>query len=97
MLGSITVGFKLLNRKVGDVDVAGLAEFGVYPHGEGVGRKALAFVESIADPLPVVGFAEPGVLGFYENCGWCIGRLIDGKYLVASEPIDDKKFTGSIW
>ena len=97
MLGTITVGFKLLDKKVGKVKVAGLSELGVYPHGEGVGRRALLFVEAIADPLPVVGFAEDNVLGFYESCSWYVGRKIDGKFLVSSEPVDDSKFEGGIW
>ena len=95
MIGSVTVGFKLLQKKIGKMDVAGLSNFAVYP--QETGRKAIQFIESVADPLPVVGFVEKDLISFYQDCNWYIGRLIAGKFIVASEPIDDSKFTGDIW
>ena len=97
MFGRVTIGFDILNKKIGEMDVAGLAEFSVYPHGEGLGRKALSLIEGIADPLIVVGFAKDDVVGFYEKCNWYIGSKFDGKYLVSSEPVNESNFKGEIW
>lgn len=93
----IVVTFKLLDQKVGEIDVAGLADFWVDPRGQGVGKKALHLVEAIADPKPVVGFADDDVVGFYEASEWYIGPVIDGKHIVMSEPIDVSKFGGEVW
>ena len=93
----IIVSFKLHEKKIGNVDVAGLAEFKVFPQGEGIGKKALHLVEAVADPNPVVGFAEDDVVGFYEACEWIVGPTVDGKHTVMSEPVDVSKLEGEIW
>jgi len=91
------MSFLLTDRKVGKEDVIGLAEFWVDPKNKGYGRKALMMIEGIADTKIVVGFADPIVAGFYAKCNWFIGPMIDGKYIVASEPINVSDFTGEIW
>lgn len=93
----IIVAFKILEKKIGELDVAGLSEFWVDPRGQGVGKKALHFVEAIADPKPVVGFADADVVGFYQACEWYVGPVIAGKHIVMSEPIDISKFSGETW
>ena len=93
----VTTSFVLSEQKIGTVDVIGLAEFWVDPKNNGIGRKGLLFIEAVASPKLVVGFADDSVVGFYKACDWVIGSKINGKWLVASEPIDDSKFEGKIW
>lgn len=93
----VNMSFLLLEKKVGEEDVIGLAEFWVDPIGKGIGKKALMMIEALASPKIVVGFAEPNVVGFYEACEWIIGGLHGEKYFVASGSIDESKFSGEIW
>ena len=54
-------------------------------------------IEAIASPKLVVGFADDTVVDFYRACDWVIGSQHDGKWLVASDSIDESKFSGEIW
>jgi len=89
--------FKLNKHKIGDADVLGLTDLIVGPRGKGVGRQGLLFIEAVASPEIVACFVEPKLVPFFEKCGWYIGTVFDGKYLVASEPINDSRHSGEIW
>ena len=89
--------FKLEKRKVGVLDVLGLKDLIVGPRGKGVGRQGLLFIEAVASPDVVVCFVDAKTVPFFEKCGWYIGNVFDGKYLVASEPIDDNRHSGEVW
>ena len=98
MIGTITIGFKLTNQKIGEVDVAGLSSLNVIPvSNDELLRKVLMLVESVADPRPVVTFVAPKEVEFFAGCNWYVGRKAGEKFLVASEPIDDSKFKGEVW
>lgn len=103
MLGRISIGFKLTKQKIGEVDVAGLSSLFVDPKGGGVGRQALLLIENIASPLVVVGFTGDDAVEFYRKCDWLIGKKHydeknpQGKWLVASDSIDESKFEGRLW
>ena len=90
-------------QKVGEVDVAGLSSLFVDPKGGGVGRHVLLMIENITSPLVVVGFADDDIVGFYRACEWLIGmkhydeKNPQGKWLVASDSIDESKFEGRLW
>lgn len=89
--------FKLEDRMIGDVKVAGLMDLIVGPRGEGIGRQGLLFIEAVASPKIVACFVDPKTVLFFEKCGWYIGNLFNRKFLVASEPIDDNRHSGEIW
>jgi len=97
MQSRVNMSFLLLDKKIGNVDVTGLAEFWVDPKNKGIGRKALQMIEAIASPKLVVGFADDAVVGFYRACDWVVGSQHDGKWIVASDSIDESKFSGEIW
>ena len=37
------------------------------------------------------------VVDFYRSCDWLVGSMHKGKYIVASDSIDESKFDGEIW
>jgi hypothetical protein len=101
--GRISISFKLSKEKIGEVDVMALSSLWVDPKERGVGRQALLMIEQLASPLVVVGFADDDTVGFYRACEWLVGsKHCDsmnpgGKWLVASDSIDESKFSGRLW
>lgn len=99
----VSMSFVLEDKKIGDVTVAGLSSLWVDPKGSGIGRQTLLFIENIALPKVVVGFVDDSVVGFYRECEWLVGgKHCDednpqGKWLVASDSIDESKFEGRLW
>lgn len=99
----VSMSFVLEDKKIGDVTIAGLSNLWVDPKGSGIGRNALLLIENIASPRVVVGFVDDDVVGFYRACEWLIGRKHyddknpQGKWLVASDSIDESKFEGMLW
>jgi hypothetical protein len=92
-----------MKEKIGDVEVAGLSALWVDPKMKGIGRQALLMIENIASPHVVVGFADDNIVGFYKACDWLVGKKHcdddnpQGKWLVASDSIDESKFEGRLW
>lgn len=103
MVGIVSLSFTLKKEFVGEVEVAGLSNFWVDPKGSGIGRQALLFIENVASPHVVVGFADDDVVGFYKKCDWLVGQKHyddanpQGKWLVASDSVDESKFSGRLW
>ena len=101
--GRISIGFMLMKEKLGEVEVMGLSSFWVDPKKRGVGRETLKLIENLASPLVVVGFAEDNVVDFYRTCEWLVGskhydeKTPQGKWLVASDSVDESKFSGRMW
>lgn len=93
----ICIGFDLTDKKVGKIDVAGLAELWLDPTNKGIGRKVLLMIEAIASDKIVVGFAKAASVGFYKSCDWYVEQRSDDIWLVASEPIDTTDFNNEIW
>jgi len=92
-----TVSFELVDKKIGDEDVAGLVSLVIDPKSIDLGKRMIQLIESIASPKVVVGFAEPDDISFFVDCDWLNGGIYDDKVLVASESIDEDKFDGNIW
>lgn len=101
MLGQMAVSFKLTKQMIGEVEVVGLSALIVAP--AAVGKQALQMIESIASPKLVVGFVDDQFVAFYAASGWLIGKKHyddehpEGKWLVASDSLDESKFEGRMW
>jgi hypothetical protein len=91
------ITFTLVDKKIGDEDVAGLVDFSFEPSSVDVGKKAIQMIESIASPKVVVAFTDPKDIMFFVECDWANGEVYDGQILVASDVIDESKFDGNIW
>ena len=80
-----------------------LSSLWVDPKKRGIGRQALLMIEALASPLVVVGFADDDVVDFYRSCDWLVGekhyddKNPQGKWIVASDSIDESKFEGRLW
>ena len=92
-----TISFELVDKKIGDEDVAGLVSLDADSKNDDLRKKIIQMIESIADPKIVVGFADPNDILFFTDCDWVCGGVYDGKVLVASEPISEENFDGNIW
>ena len=95
--GRVSISFLLLEKKIGDVGVIGLSEFWVDPRRAGIGRAALQMIEALGSPKVIVGFAGEETVDFYRSCDWLVGSMHKGKYIVASDSIDESKFDDEIW
>jgi hypothetical protein len=98
MLGKVAVSFELTKQMVGGVEVVGLSNLCIDP--ADVGKNVLQMIESIASPKLVVGFVDDKSVGSYAASGWLTGKNDDnpgGKWLVASDSLDESKFEGRLW
>ena len=99
----VNMSFTLEDKMIGDVKVAGLGGLWIDSKSHDIRRQALLFIENIASPLAVVGFADDDAVGFYKACEWLVGgKHYDdahpqGEWLVASDSIDESKFEGELW
>lgn len=93
----VMISFKLLDKKIGDEEVAGLNNLWISSMDENVKRRAIEMAVGLATPKIVVGFANEDEIQFFIDCNWFVGGSHQGKTLVASDGINDAKFTGNIW
>lgn len=94
-----TISFEMIDKKIGDEDVAGLTfiDADITPMDIDVMKKAILMIEAIASPKVVVGFTNPDDILFFTSCDWVSGGVYDGKVLVASDVISENEFDGNIW
>lgn len=92
-----TISFELIDKKIGDEDVAGLVGIDFDLTDVDHVRSVLLMIESIASPKIVIGFADASSSAIFEACGWLVGRAYEDQHLVASDAIDESKFDGNIW
>lgn len=97
MATKVILSFTLEDKQCGDQKVLGLIDMMVFPRKIGIGRKTLQMIEAVAESKIVVGFVGENLLGFFERCGWYVGKKFLDKTLIASEPIDDGKHSGEVW
>ncbi len=93
----VTISFDLIDKKIGDDNVAGLVALAFDPPANAIVKKTLMMIESMADPKPVVGFVDANSINLFKACDWLIGGTYGDQHLVASDAVDEEKFDGKVW